>query len=127
MTDIRYLANTHSHGDHIGGHARLRQLGDFQVVSYTGSKPKVEKPVPYAIATRTKFPGYSPAPQSSLQGVKVDIAIYYINLDILYQCIPENWLEFVCKQLKNVCIVCALPKEKAPHQCCTEVVKQRQT
>lgn len=75
MTEIRYLANTHSHGDHIGGHARLRQLGDFQVVSYTGSKPKVEEPVPYAIATRTKFPGYSPAPQSSLQGVKVDIAM----------------------------------------------------
>lgn len=75
LDDIAYLANTHSHGDHIGGHARLRQLGDFRVVSYTGSKPKVEEPVPYAIATRTKFPGYSPAPQSSLQGVKVDIAM----------------------------------------------------
>lgn len=75
MTDIAYLANTHSHGDHIGGHARMRQLGNFQVVSYTGSKPKVEDPVPYAIATRTKFPTHSPAPQSFLQGVKVDIAL----------------------------------------------------
>lgn len=75
MTDIHYLANTHSHGDHIGGHDRLRQLGDFQVVSYTGSKPKVEEPVPYAIATRTQFPAYSPAPQSSLQGVKVDVVL----------------------------------------------------
>ena len=75
MADIHYLANTHSHGDHIGGHARMRQLGDFQVVSYTGSKPKVEEPVPYAIATRTKFPAHSPAPQSFLQGVKVDIVL----------------------------------------------------
>ena len=75
MADIRYLANTHSHGDHIGGHARMRQLGDFQVASYSGSKPKVEEPVPYAIATRTKFPAHSPAPQSFLQGVKVDIAM----------------------------------------------------
>ena len=75
MTDIHYLANTHSHGDHIGGHARMRQLGNFQVVSYTGSKPKVEDPVPYAIATRTAFPAHSPAPQSFLQGVTVDVAL----------------------------------------------------
>ena len=75
LSDIRYLVNTHSHGDHIGGHARLRQLGDFKIVSFEGSKPKVETPVPYAIATRTKFPEYSPAPQSSLQGVPVDIAL----------------------------------------------------
>lgn len=75
IEDIGYLVNTHSHGDHIGGHARLRQLGAFQVVSYAGSKPKVEDPVPYAIATRTRFPANSPAPQSSLQGVKVDIAL----------------------------------------------------
>lgn len=75
LGDIHYLANTHSHGDHIGGHARLRQLGSFRVVSFAGSKPKVEDPVPYAIATRTKFPAHSPAPQSSLQGVTVDIAL----------------------------------------------------
>lgn len=75
VTDIHYLINTHSHGDHIGGHARLRRLGTFKVVSFTGSRPKVETPVPYAIATRTRFPGYSPAPQSSLQGVPVDITL----------------------------------------------------
>ena len=73
--DIAYLVNTHSHGDHIGGHARLRQLGDFRVASFIGSKPKLEDPVPYAIATRTRFPDHSPAPQSSLQGVRVDIAL----------------------------------------------------
>jgi len=75
VADIHYLVNTHSHGDHIGGHARLRQLGDFQVVSHVGSRPKVENPVPYAIATRTKFPAHSPAPQSSLQGTRVDLAL----------------------------------------------------
>jgi len=75
IREIHYLVNTHSHGDHIGGHARLRQLGAFQVVSFSGSRPKVEDPVPYAIATRTAFPGYSPPPQSSLQGVAVDMAL----------------------------------------------------
>ena len=73
--DIHFLANTHSHGDHIGGHARLRQLGAFRVVAYEGSKPKLEDPVPYAIATRTKFPAHSPAPQCSLQSVPVDMAL----------------------------------------------------
>lgn len=72
VEDIHYLCNTHSHGDHIGGHARLRQLGDFEVVSFVGSKPKVENPVPYAIATRSKFPEYSPAAQCGMQGVRVD-------------------------------------------------------
>ena len=75
LSDIHYLANTHSHGDHIGGHARLREKGSFQVVSIEGSKPKVEDPVPYAIETRTRFPDYSPAPQCSLLGVKVDISL----------------------------------------------------
>lgn len=72
LGDIHYLVNTHSHGDHIGGHARLRQLGSFQVVTFAGAKSKLEDPVPYAIATRTRFPANSPAPQSSLQGVRVD-------------------------------------------------------
>lgn len=75
VADIAYLANTHSHGDHIGGHSRLRQLGIQKVVSFAAGRDKVEDPVPYAIATRTRFPAYSPAPQSFLQGVAVDIAL----------------------------------------------------
>lgn len=75
INDIDYLVCTHTHGDHMGGHARLRELGHFQVAAYVGSAPKIEDPVPYAIATRTKFPSHSPAPQSSLQGVKVDLVL----------------------------------------------------
>ncbi len=75
IEDIHYLLCTHTHGDHMGGHARLRQLGDFQIAAFAGSKPKLEDPVPYAIATRTRFPENSPAPQSFLQGVKVDMVL----------------------------------------------------
>lgn len=75
LGDIRYLVNTHSHGDHIGGHARLRELGDLEIVSYSGSKPKIEDPVPYAVATRTRFPKHSPAPQCTLCGVAVDVTL----------------------------------------------------
>ena len=73
--DIDMVFVTHLHGDHIGGHSRLRQLGIQKVVSFAAGRDKVENPVPYAIATRTRFPAHSPAPQSFLQGVAVDIAL----------------------------------------------------
>ena len=73
--DIDYLVNTHCHGDHIGGNYRIRQLGDFQVAAFELAAPKIADPVPYAIATRTKFPEYSPAPQSFLKGIGVDIVL----------------------------------------------------
>ena len=72
LSSIHWLLNTHSHGDHIGGHARIRNLANLKVAAHASSAPKVENPVPYAIETRTKFPQHSPAPQSYLQGVPVD-------------------------------------------------------
>ena len=75
IENIDYLVNTHSHGDHIGGNYRLRQLGDFQVAAHEAAAPKIQDPVPYAIQTRTRFPEYSPAPQCQLQGIPVDIVL----------------------------------------------------
>lgn len=75
LADVAYLVNTHSHGDHIGGHARLRELGGFRVAAFEKAAPKVADPVPYAIATRTRFPADSPAPVSSLRGVPVDVVL----------------------------------------------------
>jgi glyoxylase-like metal-dependent hydrolase (beta-lactamase superfamily II) len=72
LSDISWLLNTHSHGDHIGGHARITQLANVKVAAHLSSAPKVSYPVPYAIETRTKFPEHSPAPQCYLQGVGVD-------------------------------------------------------
>ena len=72
LHSVSWLLNTHSHGDHIGGHARIKNLACMRVAAHASSAPKVENPVPYAIETRTKFPEHSPAPQSYLQGVPVD-------------------------------------------------------
>ena len=72
LSSIKWLLNTHSHGDHIGGHARIRNLANLKVAAHVSSAPKVTDPVPYAIETRTKFPEHSPAPQVYLQGVPVD-------------------------------------------------------
>ena len=70
--DIQWLLNTHSHGDHIGGHHRFCQVYSPKVAAFENAAPKVENPVPYAIATRTRFPEHSPAPQCYMKGVKVD-------------------------------------------------------
>ena len=75
LGDVDYLVNTHSHGDHIGGNYRLRQLGNFQVAAYETTAAKITDPVPYAIQTRTKFPEHSPAPQCFLKGIPVDIVL----------------------------------------------------
>ena len=72
LQSVSWLLNTHSHGDHIGGHARIKELADIKVAAHASSAPKVENPVPYAIETRTKFPEHSPAPQVYLKGVPVN-------------------------------------------------------
>lgn len=72
LTSVTWLLNTHSHGDHIGGHARIRNLANLKVAAHGSSAPKVQDPVPYAIETRTRFPEHSPAPQCYLQAVAVD-------------------------------------------------------
>lgn len=72
LHSIKWLLNTHSHGDHIGGHARIANLANLSVAAHVSSAPKVADPVPYAIETRTKFPEHSPAPQCYLQGVPVE-------------------------------------------------------
>ena len=71
LEDITLLC-THTHGDHIGGHARLGELGVGKIVCYEASKPKLENPVKYAIQTRTRFPEFSPAPQTFLKSVRPD-------------------------------------------------------
>ena len=77
LCDIDYLINTHSHGDHIGGYSRIKELApSITVVAAQSDKENVENPAALAIRTRGKFPAVSPTPQSYLVGVKVDKVIY---------------------------------------------------
>ncbi len=76
LEDITYLTNTHSHGDHIGSYYRIKELcPNIKVVASESDKDNVENPAQKAISIRTKYPEYSPAPQSYLKGVKVDIVL----------------------------------------------------
>ena len=75
LSDIECLLCTHTHGDHIGGFYRLRQLGVKKIAAYTRSVPKIKDPLTYNIEIRKAFPKNSPPPSSSLVGTTVDLAL----------------------------------------------------
>lgn len=75
LSDIECLLCTHTHGDHIGGFYRLRQLGVKRIAAYTRSVPKIKDPLTYNIEIRKAFPKNSPPPSSSLVGTTVDLAL----------------------------------------------------
>lgn len=69
--DIRYLVCTHTHGDHIGGHARLlEQCPSCIAVASSAQAAKLADPLTYAKIIRTRFPSDSPPVQTGLRGVQ---------------------------------------------------------
>ena len=73
LNDLDYLVNTHSHGDHIGGYSRIKELcPTIKVAAAKSDYQNVQNPAALAIRTRGKYPAVSPTPQSYLVGVKVD-------------------------------------------------------
>ena len=74
--DLDFVLCTHCHGDHIGGHARLRELAPrakFGV--WSAGVEKLRRPLFYSRAIRAKFPAESPAPPAVLEGMEPDILI----------------------------------------------------
>ncbi len=71
--DITLLLNTHTHGDHVGGHFRLKELCPHARVACTerGAR-KLRDPLHYNIAIRQRFPQDSPPPSYGLRGVETD-------------------------------------------------------
>ena len=62
--DIHWLLNTHTHGDHIGGHYRLSQISNAKIVAFSGSADKMRNPLKYSKLIRSVFPEFSPQPPS---------------------------------------------------------------
>ena len=70
LSDIDWLLNTHCHGDHVGGHKRIVELGNVKVAVYSKSVPKLHDPLMYSKLIRATFPEYSPQVPAVLEGVQ---------------------------------------------------------
>lgn len=70
ISDLDWLLSTHCHGDHVGGHKRIVELGDVKVAVYSKSVPKLHEPLKYSKLIRATFPEHSPTPPAVLDGVK---------------------------------------------------------
>lgn len=70
LDDIRWLALTHIHGDHVGGCARIRELAPaIKVATFYESSTRLQDPLAYSKAIRSRFPSYSPEAPAVLNGV----------------------------------------------------------
>ena len=72
LSDIDWLLNTHCHGDHVGGHARIREMVSVPVATFSGSRDKLLDPLLYSRRIRAVFPRYSPPAPADLRGVTPD-------------------------------------------------------
>lgn len=70
ISEMDWLLCTHCHGDHVGGHKRIVELGNVKVAVYEKSVPKLHDPLKYSKLIRATFPQHSPAPPKVLEGVK---------------------------------------------------------
>lgn len=75
LNDITYLCNTHSHGDHVGGNYRIKELSKVKVATYSMAVPKVREPLKYSKLIRAAYPDFSPAPPPVLLGVEPDLIL----------------------------------------------------
>ncbi|MBQ7771515.1 MAG: MBL fold metallo-hydrolase [Bacteroidales bacterium] len=73
--EIDWLLNTHVHGDHIGGHYQLVSRYGLKTATLKSAADALRDPVKVAIRVRTRFPKYSPPPQSYLKGVEPDMLL----------------------------------------------------
>ncbi len=75
-SDLDLLLCTHTHGDHIGGHARLKELAPRLRVAATAlQREKLADPLACNIAIRRTFPEDSPPPSRHLRGVAVQLCL----------------------------------------------------
>ncbi|MDD3155235.1 MAG: MBL fold metallo-hydrolase, partial [Victivallaceae bacterium] len=75
VRDIGILLCTHTHGDHIGGHARLRELGVGRIGVFSGGRQKLRDPLFYSRQIRVAFPLDSPPAPAVLTGVEADFTM----------------------------------------------------
>ncbi len=73
--ELALLLCTHSHGDHVGGHARLAGAGALPCGVWEGGVEKLRNPLRFSKLIRASFPEYSPSPPPVLEGVEPQLLL----------------------------------------------------
>lgn len=73
LGDLTAVLCTHTHGDHVGGHCRLRELRkDLRFGVFESGAEKLRDPLKYNKRIRAPFPRHSPPPSAGLRGIEPD-------------------------------------------------------
>lgn len=75
LSDLSYLLCTHTHGDHIGGHHRIKELANIPCGVLESGAEKLRNPLKYSKLIRDTFPRYSPKPPANLKGIEPDFLL----------------------------------------------------
>lgn len=76
LSDISWLALTHTHGDHVGGMGRLREMNPaLKIAAFADSAERIANPRAYSGEIRSRFPNYSAPTPARLDGAKIDLPL----------------------------------------------------
>lgn len=73
LEDLTVLLCTHTHGDHVGGHFRIKQLCPALPCGVLDiGAEKLRDPLKFNRLIRAPFPEFSPPPSEGLRGIEAD-------------------------------------------------------
>ena len=76
LDSIKWVINTHAHGDHAFGNFRLMERTGAKLAAFDDAVDKFVNPLFYSIKTRAKYPEYSPKPPESLPSLTPDLVLH---------------------------------------------------
>lgn len=74
-SDVKWLINTHSHGDHTNGNIHLMEVTGAKLAAFEEVAVKLRDPMPYSQKTRGTYPEYSPKPPAYIAPMEPDLVL----------------------------------------------------
>lgn len=74
-SQIKWLINTHAHGDHSNGNLRLLELTGAKFAAFETAAHKFRDLLFYSVETRTKYPEHSPKPPTFIPNVEPELVL----------------------------------------------------
>lgn len=76
LSSIKWIINTHTHGDHAFGNPRLLEVTGAKLATFDLGVDKLKNPLFYSRETRAKFPENSPKAPDYIEPVDTDLVVH---------------------------------------------------